>query len=509
MKQLSLNLITLVLVTVFNACSKEKIEKPLPQPGQPVNSSFRIVIDNLPAAGQSHEGLYAIATVTNEQEEAVMADRKLPLTLDGKYSSAELKLPAGKYKLTKFVVFGKDNKVMFAAPRLGSDQAAGVQKPLSAAFSLPTTEVLAVKVEVLFVIAGEQPSHYGYPAGTFNEQPGGPAPDNNPNFRIKLKTVISNGNVVYDSIASLLKITTWDERNEWSSRELQLEPGTNDIILPKSALKFKFQVWKWGHTDEMTLLRQDLDSNTVYTIGGRRAAKRLKSELVYTLVSGAYKAESKNEFIYGPNGKLNKIIYRLKRKDGTPYIANTEDFNYSGDRVESTVKSDEFGNFISFTTFQYDAQGKLVDIRQTDNSTGATRAAVSYQALDGSFMIQARYGFSTGMMLNSNMTMTGGNMVKLEAATANGNSETGLYQYDFNINPYANMGWPDLMFSRNSKNNLTGQQKTYHGSFPTADPYSFEYKYDDFGYPLELIKSFKSPTTGQHLFTTKTVYNYY
>ena len=71
------------------------------------------------------------------------------------------------------------------------------------------------------------------------------------------------------------------------------------------------------------------------------------------------------------------------------------------------------------------------------------------------------------------------------------------------------MGWPDLMFSRNSKNNLIGQQKTYHGSFPTADPYEFEYKYDDYGYPVELIKSYKSPTTGQFMFTTKTVYNYY
>ena len=55
---------------------------------------------------------------------------------------------------------------------------------------------------------------------------------------------------------------------------------------------------------------------------------------------------------------------------------------------------------------------------------------------------------------------------------------------------------------------MVWQQRAYYGSYPANVAYSFEYKYDNEGYPIELISRYKSYTTGQHLFTTKTVYNY-
>jgi hypothetical protein len=506
MKHSKLTLLTLALVTLFCACSKDQV-KPVPVPGHGHTTSvYRLVVDNLVGISNPQDGLYAIASITNEQNQEILTDKKLPLSYDGKYSSQDLELPSGKYKLTKFVLFDQKNKVQYAAPVTGSEKAQAVSKRLSISFSLGNMNVLNVGVEVLSVLAGELPVSFGYPAGTFNE---GTA-DNNSNLRIRLKTVISNGDVVYDSIPASLRLTTWDERNEWSIRNIELEPGTNEILLPKTAVKFKFQVWQWGHTDEMSLLKKDVDTNTVYIIGGSRAAKKLKSELVYTLVSGSYKADSKNEYSYGTNGKLNRITYYLKRKDGTPYIAFTDAFSYAGGRVENIVKVDENGAAISTTFFQYDAQGKLVSMKQKDNGANEINAAVTYMPATGSQMVQINYTYShNNIQLFNNLTMTGGNMVKMEAATTNMKSETGLYQYDFSINPHANMGWPDLFFSRQSKNNVIGQQKSYSGNYPTADPYKFEYKYDDYGYPTELIKSFKSPITNQHLFITKTVYNYY
>lgn len=173
------------------------------------------------------------------------------------------------------------------------------------------------------------------------------------------------------------------------------------------------------------------------------------------------------------------------------------------------MKSDENGSVVSSTSFRYDARGKVTSIKQDAKGTSEVNATVNYMQMHGSYMIQAHYKYShTNTELYSNMTMTGGNMIKMEAATTNYSSELGLYQYDSNINPYGSLGWPDLLLSRQSKNNVIGQQKSYSGSYPTADPYKFEYKYDDNGYPVELIKSFKSPMTQQHLFVTKTVYNY-
>lgn len=509
MKHSRLFLLVPALVTFFSACKKEPVEvKPTPAPAKS-SHVYRLSIENLVGITNPQEGLYAITSIANEQNQEVVSGKKLPLSFNGKYRSQDLELPAGKYKVTRLILFDKNNKVQYAAPVSGSEQAPGVIKPLAISFSLPNADALNIGVEVLAVLVNERPVQYGYPAGAFNENGEDPVPDNNPNFRIRLRTVITNGDVVYDSIPSTLRITTWDERNEWSNREMELKPGTNEIILPKAATKFKFQIWQWGHSDEMTLLKKDADTNTVYTIGGSRAAKKLKSELVYTHVSGAYRADSKNDYSYGANGKLNKITYYLKRKDGTPYIAFTDVFNYAGDKVESIVKSDEKNTVVNTTSFRYDGQGKMVSMKEKANGADEINATITYMSLEGSQRVQINYKYSyNNSELYNNMTMTGGNMVKMEAASTNHSSEMGHYQYDFKINPHANMGWPDMFLSHQSKNNVIGQQKSYNGNFPTADPYKFEYKYDDYGYPTELIKSYKSPVTNQHLFITKTVFNY-
>jgi hypothetical protein len=56
--------------------------------------------------------------------------------------------------------------------------------------------------------------------------------------------------------------------------------------------------------------------------------------------------------------------------------------------------------------------------------------------------------------------------------------------------------------------NITSQQKDYSGSYPTAYPYSFNYTYDADGYPTQVIKHFRSPVTGNYVFSTKTVFVY-
>ena len=106
------------------------------------------------------------------------------------------------------------------------------------------------------------------------------------------------------------------------------------------------------------------------------------------------------------------------------------------------------------------------------------------------------------------MKIKRGNKVEDAATTSLNKSESGVYGYDFNINPFAHMNMPNLFLSNISKNNMVSHQKSYLGSIPSAEPYKFEYTYDAEGYPTELIKSYKSYTTGEHLYETKTVYTY-
>ena len=110
--------------------------------------------------------------------------------------------------------------------------------------------------------------------------------------------------------------------------------------------------------------------------------------------------------------------------------------------------------------------------------------------------------------MENTITIKGGNKVEDAARTSTGGAEGGRYNYDFNINPFAHMNMPDLYLSNISRNNLTGQQKGFGGAVPSSVPYKYEYKYDHEGYPIELVKSYKSYVTGEHLYSVKTVYTY-
>ena len=106
------------------------------------------------------------------------------------------------------------------------------------------------------------------------------------------------------------------------------------------------------------------------------------------------------------------------------------------------------------------------------------------------------------------MSFSRGNMTQSSAVTSNNSTESGRYDHDLNINPYIHLDLPNLFLSNTNKNNVTTQWKEYYGSYPTADPYNFQYTYDGDGYPTQVIKKFKSPLDGSYLFSTKTVFVY-
>ncbi len=101
-----------------------------------------------------------------------------------------------------------------------------------------------------------------------------------------------------------------------------------------------------------------------------------------------------------------------------------------------------------------------------------------------------------------------GNQVRRSSVTSNNINEWSDYGYDTNINPYIHMNWPDILMSRNSKNNISWTGKEYYSGNLTLDPVRYSYTYDGDGYPVSLVKEFRSAQTGSILNTTKTTYHY-
>jgi hypothetical protein len=182
-------------------------------------------------------------------------------------------------------------------------------------------------------------------------------------------------------------------------------------------------------------------------------------------------------------------------------------FEYNGAHVQTIRRYDEANKVIGVTSFGYDAQGKVRSIAQNENGQQTNAIVAYFSGTQEEATIQYTYPGKPQTM-QYNMLFYGGNLINGTATTSNGNVEAGRYDYDFEINPYAHMNWPDLFLSNSSKNNRINQYKTYQYNYPTIEPYSFSFTYDEEGYPKEQVKKFKSYSNNAHLYTTKTVYVY-
>ncbi|HQS52677.1 MAG TPA: hypothetical protein PLN99_12360, partial [Daejeonella sp.] len=205
---------------------------------------------------------------------------------------------------------------------------------------------------------------------------------------------------------------------------------------------------------------------------------------------------------------LNKIEYYDKLPQFSDLrLAWSKVYVYTNNKLSKINYINDQGSQVGYLELTYNTEGtKIIKMKEV-NYDQVTNAQVEYQFLPGYARINFKYTFSNGNTMDYIQKVIGGNRTE-DSASSPGGGESGLYQYDFNINPLAHMNIPNIFLSNLTKNNLVNQKKTYSGSIPSAEPYKFEYSYDDEGYPKELIRSFKNYLNGEHLFKIKTVYTY-
>jgi hypothetical protein len=289
---------------------------------------------------------------------------------------------------------------------------------------------------------------------------------------------------------------------------LSLQPGSNEVQLNRSAHSFKLRVSRWGITDEMTLLKSQVEVGTEYILGGSRAAKKLKQEVTLRLVNGNYVPENMIKYQYHANGNLNQIEQYEKDNTGATFLSMKEVFTYNATgKPEKINRFDESNKLIETTVFEYDAQGKIISMKEKSGDS-EINAAVTYSSQQQTQGIHIQYQYNSGLVINQTLVALRGNIIASNAHTSNMTGETGTYDFDVNINPYAHMNYPDFLFSNFSKNNMTVHRKSYTTDYPLADPYEFQYTYDAEGYPTQVIKLFRTPANNQHSFTLKTIYTY-
>lgn len=506
-------LLFLIGLSVLSSCRKtvENHGSGNPPVDTTVNRKFQLLLDSLPGEVAGATNLSAIISIANTQNDTIVVNRKLSLKYNGKYFTDTITLSKGQYRVTKFWIIQPDNKVQHATPLAGSAKASLVSKALPLSIMLQDASHKQVPIQVIKVNSTDLPENFGYPTGSFGNKP---PEDPNSMIKIRVHPLIRIGEVVYDSIPVTMTVLTWSNSGAVNTTTHTLSPGTNELWLSKAATKYQLRISKWGTYDEMNLMRGQVQEGELYSLGGTKAAKKLTEVLTYQLVNDSYQPQTRTIYQYAANGSINQIQLYKKRPDLSNYLAETENFEYSGNKVQRIKRYNEANTLIETTGFSYGTDGKLVHVSNLAGNN-QTQATVQYTVLgggtgiSGNHLISANYQYSfLPYSMYYNMSIQGGVVRQSTKATTHGNSEAAHYQYDYSINPFIHLSVPDLYLSNYSKHNKVAEQKTYVGHYPVSAPYSFSYTYDSDGYPVELITKYKAYLSGQHAYTTKTVYKY-
>ncbi|MDF2192741.1 hypothetical protein [Paraflavitalea sp. CAU 1676] len=337
-----------------------------------------------------------------------------------------------------------------------------------------------------------------------------PVPDKAPveYIDVKLQAVITIGSINYDSIPAEFRIISWDADNVPHSKDTLLAPGVNKVPVIKGHSRYSFRVNKWGITDAITLSKDELRQDVIYTLGGGKPAKLLKKEETFLYVMGAYQPKGKVNYNYTSKGLAFAEYYQKFPEHAELQYTQKQTYSHAFNNVTRIEVTNAENKQIGYTTFDYSASNKIVNMHEVKQS-GETYSSVAYDyGNGGGAEITIDYLFDNGQAMEYKLEFKGGNRVSDKAVTSRGGGEGGTYKYDLNINPFAHMNMPNTYLTHLSKNNLIDEQKGYSGGFPVAEPYKFEYKYDEEGYPVELIKYYKNYLTKEEMYKTKTVYTY-
>lgn len=513
MKRIAI-LSTIISTIFFLSCTKTD-KDPSPNPGPPPPNHFTLQFkpSGLANLAEAAADLEFIISIRNAADEPVLVNQKLALIDSGGWYSSRLSLPNGSYKLEKFLLARKTGLVRFATPLAGFAKAQQVNRPLAIDFSNAQQNISVVNVELLPVTAADRESMFGYPEGTFNQ----PTDPNDPPVqprKIRIHPIVKIGDIVYDSIPAFIQLNSWDAQNQVSSLPMSTSGGLFELELPASAVRHQFRMVKWGQVAELLLDTADIEVGQIYQLQISANPRKLKQIFGSRWVNNAWVAETKTEFQYSANGQLQKVLHFRKTPDNTPFVAMTEEAEYNNGKISRVIRKNEKQEQIGNSSYQYNADGRLslIRIQQGDSITHIQLQYLTYADRYDRVQIAqvgASYEYNFSALRYQFLgEFDKGRMLKSTYASNNGNLQESLYNYDQSINPFQFIGLPDEKRFVYSVYNRKQQTTVYVNEYAESEPYQFQYSYNEFGYPTELLTSHRNPVTGQHLFNYRESFVY-
>jgi hypothetical protein len=326
---------------------------------------------------------------------------------------------------------------------------------------------------------------------------------------IKSNVKISIGGVLYENLDALIRVKGYDAGNQerWSQDYHFTGPADNVWSVKNGYDHYSMElVNKWGINDIQSGItatqlwdgRADGPLPVTYVLGGSKLAKKLSMYTVSRQVASSpaisFEPESRVKFVYDNNGQLQSIHYETYNSQTQKFEEMSVDtFTYSGDAVSSIVNTLE-GDLYTESHYEY---GTQTIIRQKLYYNNNLEWTLTSSRNEDHNSVHALYSLSNGNSFTYDFDFSFKNLTK-DLTTQSGEvCNEGTYNYDKNINPFRHLGYLDFNFRNWSANNRLTENVIYKAcGFPTVLPFSYEYVYDDDGYPVQKITNYKNGSFG-------------
>lgn len=209
------------------------------------------------------------------------------------------------------------------------------------------------------------------------------------------------------------------------------------------------------------------------------------------LEKGSAHSQSKTSFEYDANGKLSRyVVYSFDDKQQDFFEERHFLFVYVDEKVDAIrgYQPNHDDAYVEYS-YQYLPDGKVSLIKEDNYDLGTSSAAKFTYAMD---FVTVTYSFSNGNNFDYKFQLNQNNIVTDEVKKGGSVCSTGTYSYDNMINPLHTLGYVDYLLFNVSGNNKLYEDVDYIAcAFPTLIPEMHVYEYDDEGFPILAVTTYK------------------
>lgn len=146
------------------------------------------------------------------------------------------------------------------------------------------------------------------------------------------------------------------------------------------------------------------------------------------------------------------------------------------------------GKYFKELNYSYGVQDKITEINL---NSGVTTTLLITNDTDNN--VRIAFTFSNGGAFLYEYETRHKNIVNDKTTKGSQLCNKGVYTFDKNINPFLHLGYLDVQFRKWTVNNKVTEHVDHLAcAFPTLIPVSYEYTYDQDGYPIKQITSYRS-----------------